>query len=105
MKRDNEKSRKSLEASMYEYTLVTRALEALGMDSEDVDVNDSAPVGQKEVHEKKKKHKTDEKSVQPDPRHVTFSSKEQKAIIHTEDEQRGEKEKRRFTTDKSRTNT
>ena len=106
LRKDNEKSRTSLEASLKEYTLVTKALQALGVDIEDEDmmgdINDSALVDPKEVSEKKENHKADEKSVQPEHKHVTFSSKNQETIIHTVDEHRGEKEKRRFTKEKSR---
>ena len=109
LKKDNEKSRKSLETSLKEYTIVTKALQVLGMDVEDEDIfndiNDSALVDPKDVNEKKLKHNTDGKSVQPEHKHVTFSSKNQEATIQPVDEQKGEKDKRRFLKDKARART
>ena len=107
LKKDNEKSRKTLEASLKEYTIVTKALQILGYgEDEDMfdNIDDSDLSDPKVVNEKKLKHETKAKSIQPEHRHVRFSSKNQEATIRPEDDQKGEKEKGRFSKQKARDN-
>ena len=96
MRNENEQSRKSLEESVKEYTLVRKALQLLGIDAEDTDftnvVNGADQEKQQNEGSRRLRHKVDEKQTQSQHKHVTFSAKDQEAIIHV-DEQKGEKQK------------
>ena len=96
MRNENEQSRKSLEESVKEYTLVRKALQLLGIDAEDTDftnvVNGADQEKQQNEGSRRLRHKVDEKQTQSQHKHVTFSAKDQEAIIHVE-EQKGEKQR------------
>ena len=79
---------------MAEYNLVNQALVALGVDIEDGDIVEAVVDDQKEITEKKMENTSDEKPVHPDRRRVKFSAREEKATIHMEEEQKGEKDKK-----------
>ena len=96
MRNENEQSRKSLEESVREYALVSKALQLLGIDTDDTDfsnvVNDDDHEKQQHGGSRRLRHKVDEKQQQSQHKHVKFSAKDQEAIIHVE-EQKGEKQK------------
>ena len=96
MRNENEQSRKSLEESVREYALVSKALQLLGIDTDDTDFS---KVDNGDDHEKQEnrgsrrlKHKVDEQQQQSQHKHVRFSAKDQEATIHVEEE-KGEKQK------------
>ena len=88
------KVKKTLEASITEYNLVNQALLALGVDINEEDISDVALANEKDLNVNESKNKTDGKSMPLDQRRVTFSSKEGKATVMMENEQKGEKEKK-----------
>ena len=100
LRKDNEKSRKTLEKSLKEYETVTNALQALEEDEEEKvcdDVNDFALLDAQIDDERRSKHKSEEQSARPKDRHVTFSAKSQDVTIEPVKDRKGEKEKRRVS--------
>ena len=90
LRKENEKSRVTLEASMKEYNLVNQALQAF---EEDGDIVEVVMNDQRKTTEKKMEDTNDGNTVHPDQRRVKFSARDEKATIHVEEE-KGEKDKK-----------